>query len=69
MVTPPFEYSSHKASALPTCRLWYSFLAPPRIDLSARPVLGGRVLRYGAILNGVSALLRSKLLRAVHKQL
>ncbi len=53
----------------PPCRLWYAFLAPPKITLSARPVLGGRVLRYGALLNRVSALLRAKLLKAVNRQL
>lgn len=51
------------------CRLWYTFLGPPRIDLTARPVLGGRALRFGALLDRVSGLLRNKLLKAVHRQL
>lgn len=32
-------------------------------------MLGGRVLRYGALLGRVSNLLRAKLTRALHRQL
>ncbi len=62
-------YCCGTAVLITPCRLWYSFLAPPQLDLSARPVLGGRILRYGLLMGQISQLLRSRLLRALHRQL
>lgn len=39
------------------------------MELNARPVLGGRTLRYGALLGGVSSLVKAKLTRALHRTL
>jgi hypothetical protein len=50
-------------------RLWWSFAEPPVMDLNARPVLGGRVLRYGALLDRVSSTLKTRLMKALNKQL
>lgn len=50
-------------------RLWYAFGSPPNIEITAKPVLGNRVLRYSVMLARISSILRWKLLKALHKQL
>lgn len=49
----------------PSDRLWLSLLAPPVVELSARPVLAARVLSYSALLGRVSGWLQAKLLRGL----
>ena len=52
-----------------TRRLWFSFVAPPKVEITTQPVLANRVIRYSVLLGQVSSLVKGKLLKAVNRQL
>jgi hypothetical protein len=41
------------AAPPPSDRVWYCFETPPRIDISTRPVINNRIVRYWALLGQV----------------
>jgi len=51
------------------CRLWFSMVAAPKVEMTTQPVLANRVIRYGVLLGQVSALVKSKILKAINRQL
>ena len=53
----------------PSDRLWFSFTAPPKVQMTTQPVLANRVIRYSVLLGQVSSLVKGKLLKAVNRQL
>lgn len=53
----------------PSDRLWFSFTAPPKVQMTTQPVLANRVIRYSVLLGQVSSLVKGKLLKAINRQL
>jgi len=44
-------------------------VAAPKVEMTTQPVLANRVIRYGVLLGQVSALVKSKILKAINRQL
>ena len=50
-------------------RLWFSMVSAPKVVMTTQPVLANRVIRYSVLLGQVSSLVKSKILKAINRQL